>query len=92
MFDALISPLLSILECKVLLFILGYEIKWSAISQQDLINANIAGVYLDLKPLIAIFTLALTSVAISIAISYFTTNHLYRSFTSIRFRHDRAYP
>ncbi|HEM8293742.1 Fic/DOC family protein [Providencia vermicola] len=41
-----------------MLFVLGYDIKWPAISQQDWINANIAGVYLDLKPLIAIFTSA----------------------------------
>lgn len=42
-----------------MLFVLGYDIKWPAISQQDWINANIAGVYLDLNPLIAIFTSAI---------------------------------
>lgn len=41
-----------------MLFVLGYEIQWPAISQQRWIDANIAGVYLDLKPLIAIFTSA----------------------------------
>ncbi|WP_272682124.1 Fic/DOC family protein [Providencia sp. PROV129] len=41
-----------------MLFVLGYDIKWPAISQQDWINANVAGVYLDLNPLIAIFTSA----------------------------------
>lgn len=41
-----------------MLFVLGYEITWPAISQNDWIDANIAGVYLDLEPLIAIFTSA----------------------------------
>ncbi|EOW0440666.1 Fic/DOC family protein [Providencia rettgeri] len=41
-----------------MLFVLGYEIQWPAISQQHWIDANIAGVYLDLNPLIAIFTSA----------------------------------
>ncbi|MBQ0211747.1 hypothetical protein RHA65_19975 [Providencia rettgeri] len=39
-----------------MLFVLGYEKQWPAIPQQHWIDANIAGVYLDLKPLIAIFT------------------------------------
>ncbi|WED24055.1 Fic family protein [Vibrio sp. JC009] len=38
-----------------LLFVLGYEVRWPQLTQQDWINANVAGVYLDLKPLIAIF-------------------------------------
>ncbi|ROR47842.1 UNVERIFIED_ORG: cell filamentation protein [Providencia alcalifaciens] len=41
-----------------MLFVLGYEITWPTISQNDWIDANIAGVYLDLEPLIAIFTSA----------------------------------
>lgn len=41
-----------------MLFVLGYEITWPAISQNDWVDANIAGVYLDLEPLIAIFTSA----------------------------------
>ncbi|WP_442960067.1 Fic/DOC family protein [Providencia sp. PROV197] len=41
-----------------MLFVLGYEIQWPAISQQHWIDANVASVYLDLNPLIAIFTSA----------------------------------
>lgn len=41
-----------------MLFVLGYEITWPTISQNDWIDTNIAGVYLDLEPLIAIFTSA----------------------------------
>ena len=41
-----------------MLFVLGYEITWPTISQNDWIDANIAGIYLDLEPLIAIFTSA----------------------------------
>ncbi len=41
-----------------MLFVLGYEITWPTISQNDWIDANISGVYLDLEPLIAIFTSA----------------------------------
>lgn len=41
-----------------MLFVLGYEITWPTISQNDWIDANIAGVYLELEPLIAIFTSA----------------------------------
>ncbi|WCE32108.1 Fic/DOC family protein [Vibrio sp. SCSIO 43137] len=38
-----------------LLFVLGYEVRWPQLTQQDWIDANVAGVYLDLKPLVAIF-------------------------------------
>ncbi|WIE10434.1 Fic/DOC family protein [Providencia rettgeri] len=41
-----------------MLFVLGYEIQWPVISQQHWIDANVAGIYLDLNPLIAIFTSA----------------------------------
>lgn len=37
-------------------FVLAYEITWSTISQNDWIDANISGGYLDLEPLIVIFT------------------------------------
>ena len=42
-----------------LLFALGYELTWPEMSQQDWVNANIAGVALDLAPLIAIFQKAI---------------------------------
>ncbi|WP_089139497.1 Fic/DOC family protein [Vibrio rumoiensis] len=42
-----------------LTFILGYDIEWPKISQQEWVDANIAGVALDLNPLIAIFNSAL---------------------------------
>lgn len=44
-----------------MLFILGHELIWPPITQQQWIEANIAGVYADLAPLQAIFSLALTS-------------------------------
>lgn len=43
-----------------LLFAIGYEITWPQISQRDWINANIAGVNMDLIPLKRIFTLAIS--------------------------------
>ncbi len=42
-----------------MLFILGYEVKWPQLTRQDWINANIAGVYFNLKPLADIFTKAI---------------------------------
>ncbi|MFA0288635.1 cell filamentation protein Fic, partial [Vibrio sp. 10N.222.45.F7] len=44
-----------------LVFVLGYTIEWPKITQQEWIDANIAGVSLDLEPLITIFRLALSS-------------------------------
>ncbi|GEA52337.1 hypothetical protein VIN01S_31410 [Vibrio inusitatus NBRC 102082] len=38
---------------------LGYDIQWPHISQQDWIDANVAGVELDLAPLIKIFDAAI---------------------------------
>lgn len=43
-----------------LLYTLGYAVSWPQISQQDWINANIAGVNLDLSLLIVIFEQAIT--------------------------------
>lgn len=43
-----------------LLFTLGYEITWPKISRQEWINANIAGVHLNLEPLKVIFSQAIT--------------------------------
>lgn len=43
-----------------LLFTLGYELIWPKISKEMWINANIAGYDLNLEPLIAIFSQALT--------------------------------
>lgn len=40
-------------------FLLGYEIVWPPISQQEWVNANIAGVNLNLEPLQQIFRQAL---------------------------------
>ena len=40
-------------------FLLGYEITWPPISQQEWVNANIAGVNLNLEPLQQIFRQAL---------------------------------
>ncbi|MBM7036559.1 Fic/DOC family protein [Vibrio ulleungensis] len=42
-----------------LLFILGYNIQWPQISQQDWIDANISGVMLNLTPLTNIFEAAI---------------------------------
>jgi len=42
-----------------LLFVLGYEVRWPQLTQQDWIDANVAGVYLDLNPLVAIFKKAI---------------------------------
>lgn len=44
-----------------MLFVLGYEILWPDLSQQEWIGANIAGVNLDLDPLISIFSRAIKS-------------------------------
>ncbi|WP_165311060.1 Fic/DOC family protein [Vibrio ziniensis] len=41
-----------------MVFILGYEIHWPQITEQDWIDANIAGVNLNLNPLLNIFTQA----------------------------------
>lgn len=43
-----------------LLFTLGYDVTWPKISQQDWIDANIAGVNLDLRLLKVIFTQAIS--------------------------------
>lgn len=43
-----------------LLFTLGYEITWPKISRQEWIDANIAGVHLNLEPLKVIFSQAIT--------------------------------
>ena len=42
-----------------LIFTLGYGVKWPNISQEEWISANVAGVNLNLKPLIKIFNNAL---------------------------------
>ncbi|CAM4150971.1 Fic/DOC family protein [Vibrio agarivorans] len=42
-----------------LLFTLGYEIHWPALSQHDWIEANIAGVHQDLEPLASILSEAM---------------------------------
>lgn len=42
-----------------LLFTLGHDLIWPEMSQQDWVNANIAGVALDLTPLIGIFRQAI---------------------------------
>ena len=42
-----------------MLFVLGYDVLWPEISQQEWINANIAGVNLDLQPLVSIFSRAI---------------------------------
>lgn len=44
-----------------LLFVLGYDINWPKISQNAWLEANIAGVHLDLSPLEKIFTEALSA-------------------------------
>jgi cell filamentation protein len=44
-----------------LLFTLGYDISWPRISQKHWIDANIAGVNLDLSPLEAIFAQAISN-------------------------------
>ncbi len=44
-----------------LLFVLGYDINWPKISQNAWIEANIAGVHLDLSPLEKIFTEAMSA-------------------------------
>lgn len=41
-----------------MLFVLGYEITWPTIFLNDWIDANIASVYLDLEPVITIYTSA----------------------------------
>ncbi len=41
-----------------MVFSLGYEIEWPKITQQDWIDANVAGVHLNLQPLIQIFAQA----------------------------------
>ena len=43
-----------------MLFVLGYDLNWPVITQQQWIDANIAGVYLDLEPLNAIFRFAIS--------------------------------
>ena len=43
-----------------LLYVLGYDVEWPEISQQEWIDANIAGLHLDLSPLEKIFGQALT--------------------------------
>ena len=43
-----------------MLFVLGYDLNWPTISQQQWVEANIAGVYLDLEPLKAIFRRAIS--------------------------------
>ena len=43
-----------------MLFTLGYDVSWPRIPQQEWIDANIAGVNLDLSPLEAIFSLAIS--------------------------------
>lgn len=43
-----------------MLFALGYEVSWPRIPQQDWIDANIAGVNLDISPLVAIFSRAIS--------------------------------
>jgi cell filamentation protein len=42
-----------------LLFTLGYDVTWPKISQKDWIDANIAGVNLNLDPLRVIFSQAI---------------------------------
>jgi cell filamentation protein len=48
-----------------LLFALGYDLLWPEMSQSDWVAANIAGVDLDLAPLIAIFQQAISPCIIS---------------------------
>jgi cell filamentation protein len=43
-----------------LLYSLSYDVSWPQVSQQDWIDANIAGVNLDLSLLIVIFEQAIT--------------------------------
>lgn len=43
-----------------MLFVLGYDLNWPVITQQQWIDANVAGVYLDLEPLKAIFRMAIS--------------------------------
>lgn len=43
-----------------LLYVLDYDVEWPEISQQEWIDANIAGLHLDLSPLEKIFEQALT--------------------------------
>jgi len=43
-----------------LLFALGYNVTWPKISRQEWIDANIAGVHLNLEPLKVIFSQAIT--------------------------------
>ena len=45
-----------------LLFTLGYHVTWPKISRQVWVDANVAGVYLDLEPLKAIFNQAITKI------------------------------
>lgn len=45
-----------------MLFTIGYEVSWPRIPQQDWINANIAGVNLDLSLLETIFTQAISRI------------------------------
>ena len=44
-----------------LIFVLGYDIEWSKISQQEWVDANVAGVALHLNPLIEIFNAAISA-------------------------------
>ncbi|MBY6064565.1 Fic/DOC family protein [Pseudidiomarina sediminum] len=42
-----------------MLFVLGYDVLWPEISQQEWIEANVAGVNLDLRPFVEIFSQAI---------------------------------
>lgn len=43
-----------------MLFVLGYDLTWPELTQEQWVEANIAGVYLDLAPLKAIFRKAMS--------------------------------
>ncbi len=44
-----------------MVFILGYELTWPPITRQQWLEANLAGVHLDLQPLITIFEQAVSA-------------------------------
>lgn len=46
-----------------MMFVLGYDLNWPVITQQQWVEANIAGVYLDLEPLKSIFRQAISELA-----------------------------
>ncbi|KOO10747.1 cell filamentation protein Fic, partial [Vibrio xuii] len=43
-----------------MLFVLGYDLTWPELTKEQWVEANIAGVYLDLEPLKTIFRRAIT--------------------------------